>query len=285
MERKILELCRQQLFHLEELRDNYAAKAESLRGYERMTLNPVNSTNSSRQYYRTRDPDGRWKYLGSADNTEVKKIKEAHFLDKAMAVLDEDIKLLKNLLTNYSLSDYQEIIKLLPKTYKDAELLHNVTYNEAARKWKAAKEAEKASYGPWYPEGLISTVSDGTMVRTKSEAGICEVVIRNGLAYVYELPIRLWNGKLVHPDLTILSAIDFTTEVRIEHEGSMDDENYRRKHFWREENYWKSGYITNVNLFFTFDNPSGGVDMEGVQHIMDGWLKPKTPDHQTFLKF
>ena len=118
---------------------------------------------------------------------------------------------------------------------------------------------------------LTKLLKDYRMI---SHEAIAEILLRNGIPFVYELPHVLKNGKIVHTDFTILSTIDYKTEILLEHEGSMADAGYRDKHAWRVENYYLSGYIPNVNLFFTYDGMNGSVDGEAIQRIVDGWLRP-----------
>jgi hypothetical protein len=240
-----------------------------------MQENPVKG--SDRTYYYRKEKQGRkYKrtYLGRSNNKEVRNIKKARYVAKALSVVENDIALLDRLCDEYAFSGFSEINKSIPRTYRLESVDYYENLPDVAREWLRRKEAEKAEYGPWHPEGLIHTVSNGIKVRTKSEMAIAEILLRNGIPFVYELPHVLKNGKIVHTDFTILSTIDYKTEILLEHEGSMDDPQYRGKHAWRIENYYLTGYIPNVNIFFTFDGLNGSVDGEAIQRIVDGWLRP-----------
>ena len=224
-------------------------------------------------YYQRQTPEGR-KYLGTGENEIVKSIKKAKYISCELDMINADIKLLTKLLKDYRMISHEAIDSQLPKVYRLQSLDYYENLPDAGKEWMRRKEAEKAEFGPWHPEGLIHKVSNGIKVRTKSEMAIAEILLRNGIPFVYELPHVLKNGKIVHTDFTILSTIDYKTEILLEHEGSMADAGYRDKHAWRVENYYLSGYIPNVNLFFTYDGMNGSVDGEAIQRIVDGWLKP-----------
>ena len=240
-----------------------------------MQENPVKG--SDRTYYYRKEKAGskyRRTYLGNSSNKDVLNIKKARYTAKALAAVENDIVLLDRLCNGYAFTGFIDINKSIPHVYR----LHSLDYYEdlpdAGKEWMRKKEADKAEYGPWHPEGLIHTVSNGIKVRTKSEMAIAEILLRNGIPFVYELPHVLRNGKIVHTDFTILSTIDYKTEFLLEHEGSMADSGYRDKHAWRVENYYLSGYVPNVNIFFTYDGMNGSVDGESIQRIVDGWFRP-----------
>lgn len=246
---------------------------ETLKPYRNVVMSTAHVTGTNRTYFYIKEGKRR-KYLGGVKSDDVVRIKRTRYVEKAIVVLENDLRLLDKLAKGYKLSDFEEINMMIPKTYRPETYDYYEHLPDVAKRWLEEKEAEKASYGPWYPEDLIHRVSNGLMVRTKSEMAIAEILLRNGIPFVYELPHVLKNGKVVHTDFTILSIVDYKTEYLLEHEGSMEDQEYRRKHSWRIENYFLSGFVPNVNIFFTFDGVDGSIDGESVQRIIDGWFKP-----------
>ena len=273
MEKKILNMGRRLLRLLTEKQDHLNKECEKLYPYRDIVMRTSYRRKAGKTYYQRQTPEGR-KYLGTGENEIVKRIKKAKYISCELDMINSDITLLTKLLNDYRIVSHETVDSRLPKVYR----LHSPDYYEdlpdAGKEWMRKKEAEKAEYGPWHPEGLIHTVSNGIKVRTKSEMAIAEILLRNGIPFVYELPHVLKNGKIVHTDFTILSTIDYKTEILLEHEGSMADSGYRDKHAWRVENYYLSGYVPNVNIFFTYDGMNGSVDGESIQRIVDGWFRP-----------
>jgi hypothetical protein len=277
MEKRMINTSRQLLKMLKVRKEQLNKEYEGLKPYMDILMqeNPVKG--SDRAYYYRKEKNGlryRRTYIGSSNNMEVLNIKKARYIAKALEVVEKDIALLNSLCDGYAFTGFRDINESIPKTYRLQSLDYYENLPDVAREWLRRKEAEKAEYGPWHPEGLIHKVSNGIKVRTKSEMAIAEILLRNGIPFVYELPHVLKNGTIVHTDFTILSTIDYKTEILLEHEGSMADSGYRDKHSWRVENYYLSGYIPNVNIFFTYDGMNGSVDGEAIQRIVDGWLRP-----------
>lgn len=273
MEKKMLNMGRRLLKLLTERQDQLNKEYEKLYPYRDVVMRTSYRRKEGKTYYQRQTPEGR-KYLGTGENEIVKSIKKAKYISCELDMINADIKLLTKLLKDYRMISDEAIDRQLPKVYRLQSLDYYENLPDAGKEWMRRKEAEKAEYGPWHPEGLIHTVSNGIKVRTKSEMAIAEILLRNGIPFVYELPHVLKNGKIVHTDFTILSTIDYKTEILLEHEGSMADPGYRDKHAWRVENYYLSGYVPNVNIFFTYDGMNGSVDGESIQRIVDGWLRP-----------
>ena len=273
MEKKMLNMGRRLLNLLTEKQEQLNKEYEKLYPYRDVVMRTSYRRKEGKTYYQRQTPEGR-KYLGTGENEIVKNIKKAKYISCELDMINADIKLLTKLLKDYRMISHEAIDRQLPKVYRLQSLDYYEDLPDAGKEWMRRKEDEKAEYGPWHPEGLIHTVSNGIRVRTKSEMAIAEILLRNGIPFVYELPHVLKNGKIVHTDFTILSTIDYKTEILLEHEGSMADPGYRDKHAWRVENYYLSGYIPNVNIFFTYDGLNGSVDGEAIQRIVDGWFRP-----------
>lgn len=277
MEKKLINISRQLRKMLKARKEQLEEEYNSLLPYVNVLMqeNPVKGSDRT-YYYRKEKAGSKYKrtYLGNSSNKDVLNIKKARYTARALAVVENDIVLLDRLCDSYALTGFSDINRSIPRVYRLQSLDYYENLPDAGKEWMRRKEAEKAEYGPWHPEGLIHTVSNGIKVRTKSEMAIAEILLRNGIPFVYELPHVLKNGKNVHTDFTILSTIDYKTEILLEHEGSMADAGYRDKHAWRVENYYLSGYIPNVNIFFTYDGLNGSVDGEAIQRIVDGWLRP-----------
>lgn len=273
MERKLINMSKQIAKLLDARLVQLKKEYEALRPYRNVVMSTAHVTGTGRTYFYAKNGKTR-KYLGREGSDDVVRIKRARYVEKAITILENDLRLLDKLAKGYKFTDFEDINLMIPKTYRPEAYDYYENLPDVAKKWLEEKEAEKASFGPWYPEDLIHRVSNGLMVRTKSEMAIAEILLRNGIPFVYELPHVLKNGRIVHTDFTILSIVDYKTEYLLEHEGSMEEQGYRRKHSWRIENYFLSGYVPNVNIFFTFDGVDGSIDGESVQRIIDGWFKP-----------
>lgn len=248
---------------------------EELQEYKGQSLSFSIKHNGKRYYYKYSSGGGRKKYLGGELNEEVQRIKSLHHAEKTLEVVSRNKKLILPLAQQYQGVSYDEINDLLPNAYKCNVSTAVCGTDSRALKWKQEKEAFKNDYlrnnPEKYPKSFRYQRRNGQWMRSKSEGSIADILDMNGLTFVYELP-HLCNGIWIKSDFTVLSPLDFESEIIIEHAGRMDIENYRNKFIYVLEAYMKEGYRPNIDLFFTFDNLDGTFSQIPVQNIIDNWL-------------
>ncbi len=127
-----------------------------------------------------------------------------------------------------------------------------------------------------YAEHLIHRVSDGRMVRSKSELAIAIELQRLGMwsRCDYERPLEgPATGGRLRPDFTFIDAAG--DPIIWEHLGMLGKESYRRSWDWKLAWYEENGYRLGGNLFTTEDDPSGGLDQKKITRVaqeIDGLL-------------
>jgi hypothetical protein len=114
---------------------------------------------------------------------------------------------------------------------------------------------------PPFAEHLIHCLSDGRMVRSKSELAVAIELQRLGMwdRCSYERPLDgvAAPGRL-RPDF---SFVDAAGDVIVwEHLGMLNKKSYLRSWEWKLTWYEKNGFVLGENLFTTEDDPSGGLD-------------------------
>lgn len=144
---------------------------------------------------------------------------------------------------------------------------------QEAIEWKKRLEDEKAKYPLYKPEQLKHPAMDGTMMRSKSEVIIANMLLGAGIPFVYEAPLFI-NDKMVLPDFRILSLIDLKTEIIIEHQGMVFTDEYADKFIRSLRLYLQSDWIPNRNLFFTYDNAKEILDLNQVLTILRKHIDP-----------
>lgn len=119
-----------------------------------------------------------------------------------------------------------------------------------------------------YAEHLIHRVSDGRMVRSKSELAIAIELQRLGMwsRCDYERPLEgTVTGGRLRPDFTFIDAAG--DPIIWEHLGMLDKESYRRSWDWKLEWYGQNGYRLGENLFTTEDDKSGGLNQTEITRV------------------
>lgn len=212
-------------------------------------------------------------YAGTGDSETVRRIQEQRFLRKMLDAIRDDIDLIENFLKNYKSINIDSITNELPLVYQNKHTKAAGSRSNKAREWKQKMEEYKATFPVYKPEELIHETLDGTFVRSKSELAIYNYLFQHGYTFVYELPLNGRTRKFF-PDFTILSEIDYKTQVRIEHQGMMSDDEYKESAEVREYDYWYNGYLPNRDVYFTYDDNKGGFDMKPIIYILDSRVRP-----------
>ncbi|MBR3377694.1 MAG: hypothetical protein IKG44_08460 [Mogibacterium sp.] len=274
---RLIHEANETLRDLQRKRIRMARQLDSLSRYKGWNLKKESKKRSGLTYYDVlRKGSDRKTYLGGESHEQVLDIKRLRYAAKALTVFDHDIDLLESLIRDYIDPDYSTINSLLPATYQtDMQLQTNSDAGmpQEAIEWKRRLEEEKAKYPPYKPDQLKHPALDGTMMRSKSEVIIANILLLAGIPFVYEAPLFI-NGKLVLPDFIILSLIDLKTEIIIEHQGMVFVDEYADKFIRSLKVYLQSDWIPNKTLFFTFDNARETIDPEQVLSILQKHVNP-----------
>ena len=115
-----------------------------------------------------------------------------------------------------------------------------------------------------FAEHLIHRADDGTLLRSKSEVIIANMLVAEKVPYHYE---RLFVGEHVpghrRPDF---SFVDPAGDLILwEHLGMLDRESYRRSWARKKAFYEANGFHVGENLFTTVDKPGGGIDSRDIR--------------------
>lgn len=250
---------------------------DQLKEYSQKKLRLTHDRSGKEYYYAYVPESKRYRYLGTRDNHDVKKIKEAHYLQLSVRELQREIRLIENLLSWCRGLSYEDINNRLSKAYRNALIAHPQSESSFAREWKKTMEDYKRTIPPFRPEELIHKTRDGNYVRSKGEALIYNYLLELGITFVYEYPLTIRLGykeSRLWPDFMILSEIDFKTVIYIEHQGMMSDQLYRERFKERVYKYWINNYLPERDVFFTFDLPNGGFDDTPIRSIIQRYIRP-----------
>lgn len=265
---------------LSQIENNQRARLKELDSYVDKRLR-VRRYPDGKEYFCEKlkvSKDGRaTKYLGDGRNETVQKVKEAKYLSKSITTLGKDIKILQSVVDGLSEVDQGTINEMLPATYRIREISTSNMCSKKASEWRLQMLAYKDRFTVYRPEDLKHKTDDGTMVRSKSEAIIYNLLLRLGITFVYELPIRT-ASKTFFPDFSILSEIDYTSVILLEHQGMMDDANYRERFKEKVYEYLRAGYVQGVNIFYTFDRLDGGIDTDPILDMIKIKIRPSELD-------
>lgn len=252
----------------------------SLDSYAAWRLKKNSAKKSRHCYYDVILPGSRKStYLGNESNETVLNVKRYRYAKKAVEIIETDIEVMESLIRNYISPDYNNINSRLPATYQTSLAADNSdeAFSTAlppdAVKWIQDLKKEKEKYPPYKPEQLKYEALDGTRMRSLGEVIIANFLLMAGIPFVYEVPMKI-NGEPVLPDFRILSLIDLKTVIIIEHQGMIFTEEYPYKYIRSLRLYLQSDLVINQDLFFTFTDEKGRLDIRQLTSILKRFVKP-----------
>ena len=254
---------------LENARKEYASRLERLENCRGAFLCRKNHGHGKYYYSIKRRGSKSYKYVGNSEKREVKRVREARFLEEAIRRIDRDLGFMKALADGFLPFDPSHISESLPEAYRCIVPPVSELYQREGAKWKAAQLEHQKRFPENYPERKTQRTSDGVMVKSVSEVVLYEMFKSAGLVQVYELPFPpIDYGPTIYPDFTILSPIDMKTNIIVEYVGRMDLTDYGEKFARRVSRYMDSGYQPGVNLFFIFGDRKGNIDSTQIAKVI-----------------
>lgn len=273
MEDNMLIMMNRHLDELKRIRDRSSKRLIAISEYSDWTLKQGATVNGVTYYNAIRPGSKQRIYLGNQSKESVIRIQESRYLGELVKTVNRDIDLIEQFLEFYESVHFVNINEKLPKVYRNNKALSARDKKRVAASWKSRKEKEKAKYPIYRPEELKQPTIDGNYVRSKSEAMIYNYLLEHGYTFVYELPLE-GKTRLFYPDFTILSEIDYKTEIRIEHHGMMGDDGYRQNAEAREYDYWYNGYLPGRDVYYTYDDNRGVFDIMPIAEILNSRVRP-----------
>lgn len=199
------------------------------------------------------------------DKEQINKLVRKRYLDNAIIRINKDIRMLEALLTQYKEVDEGSVMKEYIQRHPDLK--------EGLRYGNMSDEEWMANYRKpvdFYEDGLKSTSSSGSRMRSKGELIIASRLEFFGIPYRYE-------AKIPHPDVTRVP--DFTIrrprDGKIfywEHLGRTTDMRYLEENICKLREYADIGITPWDNLIITYDQDDGGIDVKRIDAIIKGWL-------------
>ena len=111
-------------------------------------------------------------------------------------------------------------------------------------------------------------------VRSKSEVIIADALIRHGIPYRYEFPLKLNKGRqfmTIYPDFLCLN-LHTRQKFLWEHFGMMDDPDYAHKATAKLRLYEENGILPGRNLILTMETKTDPLSTRAVEKIIGEFL-------------
>lgn len=187
------------------------------------------------------------------------------YVEKALSVIDKDIKTLDMAIKHYLPFDEQSLMESFLTRYPGTEagIYHGLQSDEV---WAEDYERQK----DFYKEQLTNTSAKGIKMRSKGEVYIASRLDHYGIPYRYE-------ASVPHPD--VVRIPDFTIRrprdgkiIYWEHLGMTDDGKYMSGNEVKLIEYENAEIVPWDNLIITYDMKGGGFDAKIIEAMIQGWL-------------
>ena len=201
----------------------------------------------------------------SKNDDLINKLLRKKYLKSAIRRIDNNIRILEKALSNYEEINEEAVLGtyLLKHPEMEGKLKHGRAdvdaWAEGYRKTVNFRE-----------EGLKSTSSSGSKMRSKGELIIASRLDFYKIPYRYEAPIEHPDVKRI-PDFTIKRPRDQKI-IYWEQLGMMDNEGYRRENNRKLQEYEDIDVTPWNNLIMTYDQEDGGIDVRIIDGLIQGWL-------------
>lgn len=218
--------------------------------------------------HRAKGKNAKRKYISKKTGRPLaEKLARKAYDKRKLVSCTKELTALKRYL-NYSNSEMMPEQRYLSENSGFRELLISdmTLMNRELEEWKAADYPRN----PFYQESLQVCSSDGTMVRSKSEALIASGLASDGIPYRYECALEL-EGQTLYPDFTIRHP--FTGKVFIwEHFGMVDQEEYLERTLKKLRVYLRNGFIPDNNFIMTFETRQVPLGYDAVFRVIQDYF-------------
>lgn len=211
------------------------------------------------------------KYLPKKQLQLAVQLAQKDYDNQLIPLLQTEIAALKNYLrdTRNCTSISKLYTSLCPSR---RALIHPVTLpdEQYAAQWQTVQYQGL----PFESDVPVYTTARDERVRSKSEVIIADALLRHGIPYRYEFPLKLNKGLQTltfYPDFLCLN-IRTRQEFLWEHFGMMDDPAYAQKATAKLRLYEENGILPGRNLLLTMETQTEPLSARAVEKIISEFL-------------
>lgn len=252
------------------------AALEKNTGYDEYGLIYSSGKDGFSRFYKILKGSGSRTYIKRGNFHELRQIAFSRYNRHKIDILDANIHAIESFLKKYREYDHISLLSSLPNSYRKAIELVSLS--------PTAPELIQ-SENPKHREQLTVEVSNGLMVRSKSELGIAECLLYYGQRFQYEKAVVLskvhvnpdgtaWvENVTVYPDFTIF--LPDGSVIYWEHCGLFDREPYRTDNHKKFDLYYENNIYPPKNLIITMDGPGKPFSNIEIRRIIQGLIIPR----------
>lgn len=251
-----------------ELLQMKAEKEKALRNAPNGSLRICSHGNRTQFYHRNDPKDFNGVYIREKDVSLAKRLAQKDYNQRTLRAIEKELNAIQNYRMNYPEVSAEQVYENLHKERQKlvTPILHPL--DQYIQKWEAVEYHGRA-FDENIPEFYTAK---GERVRSKSEVIIADALYRNGIPYRYEYPLYFKNGGIVYPDFTILN-VKSRREIRWEHLGMMDSEEYAERTVQKIRDYEENGFFAGENMIFTYETKKNPLNQKVIKRMIRKYLQ------------
>ena len=207
------------------------------------------------------------RYLKKEDAALIRELAQKDYDQRVIKAAKEELKFIAQTMENYPRKTAESVFEELDEFRQKRVESYFQSDEDYVREWLDKDYEPK----PFRNSDVQYHTNNSEMVRSKSEVIIANMLHGEGIPYLYEYPISLKEGVVLHPDFTVLNVRERKTMIW-EHLGMMDDEEYSRKALKKILLYERNGIYPGDRLILTHETAQDPLDTRIVQGIIHKFL-------------
>ena len=254
---------------LNELKKNAAKIEKRIESYPVGKIHISPKKNGIAYLLRTDPKDKSGKYIHKSDQKTIKSYLQKKYDMTVFNMIKTEISSLEQMIKKS-----ESIADRIRNTYSDyppqvREFIEPIDISDAdyVSEWLAEDYTKKEikDETPFY------LTDNGEHVRSKSEINIANLLFKHNIPYKYECPLKLSNGRIIHPDFTILDIR--TRRVKYwEHRGMMDSAEYANHSVMRIREYERSNIKLGDQLIITEETSAIPLGTKDIEDVIEHYL-------------
>lgn len=273
MERKYLrptilyQEAKRRLVELQTVQKNLEKR---LKAYPEGKLHIVKSKSRTQYYLRTESNEKSGTYLQKKEEKKIRTFLQKKYDEDTIKQVRLEIKNLETFLKKSNFNIQKNYSKYSPEIKKYINPI-DISDEDYIQEWMSEPYTHKTVS----QDVPVYLTNNGERVRSKSELNIANMLQKMKISYKYECPLILANGKIIHPDFTVLD-VHRRREVYWEHRGMMDDRIYLKHAVQRVKEYRKNGIYPGDNLLLTEETSTIPLGTDEIEDVIKHFLVSST---------
>ncbi|MBO4437085.1 MAG: hypothetical protein J5791_09415 [Fibrobacter sp.] len=228
--------------------------------------------NKARFYHVTDPKKPGGSYIPRHEESLAAKLAQKDYESTVLAKMERHLELINQFIEDYAPQALDDAFASLSDCRRQFVTPVSLPNEEYAKRWLACPYKGK----PFLDNAPEYTTAHGERVRSKSEVIIADTLLRMGIPYRYEFPLKL---KMPHeksatffPDFTCLN-LRTREEFLWEHFGMMDDSDYVHKAMHKLDNYERNGIFPGKRLIVSRETAEKPLNAKTIRNLAEEYLR------------